>query len=175
MYSRHEEFSAIVQASVEQVFERLDDQTHLTEHMSKPSWKMGWGKMDTVLDAMYGRAVGSHIVLKGQVLGIQLYLDEVVTLREPPFKKTWETVGEPRLLVIGSYLMGFDLKRELNTAQLRVTIDYQLPGKGIPHWLGRLFGRSYAKWCTRQMVWDAQLSFTRHPENIEVRTEKEFR
>jgi hypothetical protein len=159
MYSRHEEHSAPVRAAAERIFDKLDDPTHLTEHMSKRTWKMGWGRMETVLDAQQGRSVGSHIVLRGRVFGIRLYLDEVVTKREPPLTKTWETVGEPRLLVIGPYCMGFDLKPGEETAQLRVAIDYDLPTKGISWLLGRLFGRSYAKWCTRQMVQDAQHSF----------------
>lgn len=161
MYSRHEEHSAPINASAERVFDQLDDQTRLTEHMSKRSWKMGWGKMETVLDAQQGRSVGSHIVLRGRVFGIRLYLDEVVTLREPPLTKTWETIGEPRLLVIGPYRMGFDLTPGDTTAQLRVAIDYDLPTKGISRLLGRLFGRSYAQWCTRQMVRDAQHSFAK--------------
>jgi hypothetical protein len=34
--------------------------------MSKRSWKMGWGKMDTILDERRGRAVGAQIVLTGR-------------------------------------------------------------------------------------------------------------
>ena len=159
MYSRHEEHSAAINASTERVFDLLDDQTRLTEHMSKRSWKLGWGKMETVLDAQQGRSVGSHIVLRGRVFGILLFLDEVVITREPPMKKIWETVGELRLLVIGPYRMGFNLTPDGTKAQLRVAIDYELPTKGISRLLGRLFGRPYAKWCTRQMVQDAQHSF----------------
>ena len=159
MYARHEEHSAPVNASAERVFDRLDDQTRLTEHMSTRSWKMGWGRMETVLDTERGRSVGSHIVIRGRVFGVRLYLDEVVTMREPPLTKRWETVGEPRLLVIGRYQMGFDLTPNDAIAQLRVAIDYELPTKGMPRLLGRLFGRSYAKWCTRQMVLDTQQSF----------------
>lgn len=159
MYSRHKEHSARINASAERIFDPLDDLTRLTEHMSKRSWTMGWGRMETVLDAQHGRSVGSHIVLRGRVFGMRLYLDEVVIMREPPLTKTWETVGEPRLLVIGRYRMGFDLMPDHTTAQLRVTIDYELPTKGISRLLGRFFGRSYAKWCTRQMVRDAQRSF----------------
>jgi hypothetical protein len=159
MYSRHEEHSAAINASAERVFDLLDDQTRLTEHMSKRSWKLGWGKMETVLDAQQGRSVGSHIVLRGRVFGMRLFLDEVVLMREPPLKKIWETVGDLRLLVIGSYRMGFYLTPDGTKAQLRVAIDYELPTKGIARLLGRLFGRPYAKWCTRQMVRDAQHSF----------------
>ena len=159
MYGGHEEHSASINASPERVFDQLDDQARLSEHMSKRSWRMGWGRMETVLDAQRGRSVGSHIVVHGRVFGIRLYLDEVVIMREPPLRKTWETVGEPRLLVIGPYRMGFDLVPGENTSQVRVAIDYELPAKGISRLLGRLFGPSYAKWCTRRMVRDAQHSF----------------
>lgn len=156
MYTRHAEYSETINASVERIFDMLDDQTRLSNHMSKRSWKLGWGKMETILDAQRGRAVGSHIVLRGRVFGIRLLLDEVVTARESPLKKTWETVGEPRLLVMGPYRMGFDLLPAGASARLRVAIDYELPAKGISRLLGRLLGRAYALWCTRQMVRDAQ-------------------
>ncbi len=159
MFSEHAEYTSVVHAPVDRVFSWLDDQTRLSSHMSKRSWKMGWGKMDTQLDERRGRAVGSHIVLKGRVFGIRLFLDEVVIEREPPHKKSWETVGAPRLLVIGPYRMGFDLVSEGADAKLRVAIDYQLPAKGISRLLGVLFGRAYAKWCVRQMAEDASHSF----------------
>lgn len=160
MYSRHEESSEIIMASPEQVFLHLDDQTRLSAHMSKRSWKMGWGKMETRLDEQRGKTVGSHIVLSGRVFGIRLHLDEVVTRREPPHQKTWETVGEPRLLVIGRYRMGFSLQsHDAKASELRVDIDYDLPRRDIAAVLGRFFGRSYAKWCTRRMVLDTQHAF----------------
>ena len=89
MYSRHEEYEGKLKASPEQLFELLDDQTRLSAHMTKRSWKMGWGKTDIVLDEKRGKAVGSHIVLRGRVFGIPIYLYEVVTLCEPPLRKSY--------------------------------------------------------------------------------------
>lgn len=156
MHSRHEAHEATVRLTPAVLFDRLDDQNRLSAHMSKRSWKMGWGKMDTILDTQGGRAVGSHIVLRGRVLGVRLELDEVVTLREPPTRKEWQTVGEPRLLVIGPYRMGFTITpRENGWSMLRVVIDYDLPSHGVARLLGRLFGRAYARWCVRRMVTDA--------------------
>lgn len=73
----------MINALAERVFDRLDDQTRLSEHMNKRSWKLGWGRMETVLDAQQGRSVGSHIVIRGRVFRVRLYLDEVVAMREP--------------------------------------------------------------------------------------------
>ena len=160
---RHEEYAGAVVAAAE-VFAHLDDQRRLSAHMSKRSWMMGWGKMEVRLDAREGKAVGSHIALAGRVFGIRLALDEVVTEREPPWYKRWRTVGEPRLLVVGQYTMGFDIMETdetRTTTNLRVLIDYELPSRGVPAFLGRLFGRMYARWCTRRMVHDAQRAFAR--------------
>lgn len=159
MFTRHEEFTDTVGASVADVFAHLDDQARLSAHMTKRSWKMGWGKMDVRLDAEHGKAIGSHIVLDGRVFGIHLYLDEVVTERQPPYRKRWRTAGEPRLLVIGQYEMGFDLSEASDESRLRVLIDYELPTRGLSKPLGRVFGRMYARWCTRQMVADAARVF----------------
>lgn len=161
MYSHHEQYDGKVGASLDRLFEMLDDQTRLSAHMTKRSWKMGWGKMEILLDEQRGKAVGSHIVLRGRIFGIGIYLDEVVTRRDPPLAKQWKTVGQPRLLVIGPYQMGFAIAPNLTGATLTVAIDYDLPQKGIFRILGLLFGRPYAKWCTRKMVQDAQRSLSR--------------
>lgn len=159
MYAQHEEHTGIIAASAERVFAHLDDQTLLSAHMSKRSWKMGWGKMDVRLDDQRGKAVGSRIVLYGRVFGIRLSLTEAVTERDPPHRKRWRTVGEPHLLVIGQYAMGFDLSVADEGTMVRILIDYDLPADGLSKLLGRLFGRMYARWCTRQMVQDAQRAF----------------
>ena len=159
VFARHEQYVGRVNAPAARVFELLDDQMRLSDHMSKRSWKLGWGKMDMTMDAQNGHAVGSRITLAGRVFGVWLALDEVVVEREPPLRKSWETVGEPRLLVIGPYRMGFTLARREPLAELRVTIDYDLPRRGVSAVLGRLFGPWYAKWCTRRMVEDARHAF----------------
>lgn len=113
--------------------------------------------MKTETDKRMGRAVGSHIRLSGKVLGISLFVDEVVTRREPPRLKVWETVGNPKLLVVGNYRMGLEIIGENGTSRLRVFIDYDLPARNA--WLGKLFGGIYAKWCVRQMLQSAREKF----------------
>lgn len=150
----HDEASAFVEAPAEHVFTLVDDHTRLSSHMSRSSWKMGGGRMDLVMDRDRGRRVGSRIQLSGRVFGFELSVDEVVTEREPPHRKVWETVGIPRLLVIGPYRMGFEVTPTDHGSLLRVFIDYARPEGTVSRWLGRLFGGWYARWCTRRMVID---------------------
>ena len=148
-------------APAERVFAHLDDHSRLSAHMSRRSWRMGWGRMNLHLDERAGRAVGSRIRLDGRVLGVRLALEEVVVEYEPPTRKVWETVGAPRLLVIGPYRMGFSLTHVgsrpdgADEVGLAVFIDYALPSRGLSRFFGRLFGDSYARWCTSRMVADA--------------------
>lgn len=152
MTSRHFESTAFIDASPDDVFAFVDDHSRFSSHMSKSSGMMGGGRMVVELDEAKGQAVGSHIRLSGRVFGVSLYLDEVVTQREPPKSKVWETVGAPRLLVIGAYSMGVQITPERRGSRLRVFIDYQLPDGPATHWLGWLFGGLYARWCLGQML-----------------------
>ena len=111
--------------------------------------------METAIDSGRGQEVGSRIRLSGRVFGVAISVEEIVTERIPPRRKVWETIGTPQLLVIGRYRMGFELSPQGKGSMLRVFIEYALPERGFALWLGRLFGRYYARWCTQQMVDDA--------------------
>jgi hypothetical protein len=148
-----------VPAPVEQLFDLLDDPHLLAAHMQKRSWRMAWGRFDVSTDAGDGRRVGSHIRLEGRVLGLRLGLDEVVVVRDRPTEKRWETSSPPRLLVIGHYRLGFRLSASPGGTQLTVGIGYDLPARGVPRQLGRLFANLYARWCLSRMADEASRRF----------------
>ena len=115
--------------------------------------------MTLEFDAAKGRAVGALIRLTGRVLGIPLSVEEVVTERNPPQRKVWNTIGRPQLMVIGPYRMGFEITPTSTSSRLRVFIDYALPDGPVSYWLGRLFGNFYARWYTQRMTNDAATHF----------------
>ena len=156
---KHHECSAPIPVSHERVFAFIDDHKRLLSHMSTPSWRMGGGSMTTTHDDGRGQRVGSHIRVSGRVLGFAIWVHEVVIEREPPTRKVWETVGSPRLYVIGSYQMGFETAPREGGTLLRVFIDYALPATWPSRWLGRLFSGCYAQWCTHSMVDDTASHF----------------
>lgn len=148
--SRHYEEEVYVDASPDKLFAYIDNHKQFSSHMSKSSWMMGGGRMNMETDSGNGQKIGSHIRMTGTAFGIGLFLDEVITQYEPPYKKTWETVGTPRLIIIGNYKMGINIKTQNNGSLLRVYIDYELPTQNA--WLGKLFGDLFAKWCVHQMI-----------------------
>lgn len=150
-FSRHLEKTTVINSSASDVFDFIDDHIKFSSHMNKSSWMIGGGKMTTEVDEGRGQKVGSHIKMGGKVMGLNLFLDEVVTERFRPTRKVWETVGNPKLLVIGNYQMGVELAPENNRTKLKVFIDYNLPSGGAKV-LGLVFGGMYARWCVDQML-----------------------
>jgi hypothetical protein len=144
-------------AYVDEAFAFLDDFHKLSAHMEKPSGMMAGSKMTIESDAQGGRAVGSHVRMRGRMMGVTLELDEVVTERQPPLRKAWRTV-DANLLVIGAYRLGFELAPEESGSRLSVFIEYELPS-GAARWLGLLFSGFYADWCIRRMASDAVTHF----------------
>lgn len=144
-----------VPAPAVDVFAFLDEHARLVSHMGKRTLAMGGGSMAVEFDEGRGKVVGSRLRLAGTAFGIRLGVEEVVIDRAPPNRKSWETVGEPRLLVIGPYRMGFIIKDLGRTSLLTVFINYELPLRAPWRCLGRLLGRSYARWCTDRMAGDA--------------------
>ena len=145
-FPHHYESYGLANAPVEQVFAFLDDPKALAEHMGKSSIMMLGSHMSIVVDAGGGRAIGSEIRMHGSIVGIALSLKEVVTKRQIPTMKIWETIGTPKLLVISHYRMGFELAHSGASTRVRVFIDYSLPTKPPCSWFGYWLGAVYARW-----------------------------
>ena len=148
----HEASNALVHAPVDQVFAYLDDPKALSAHMGESSTMMLGSRMSINVDADGGRVVGSKIRMDGRMMGIPLSLEEVITERQIPSRKVWQTIGTPKLLIIAHYRMGFELTPSGEATRVRVFIDYSLPTTAPGSWLGQLLGRFYARWCTKQMA-----------------------
>ena len=163
---KHYEDSVYIPTSPKELFDYADDHKNFSSHMNKSSWMMGGGSMNTHVDGKRFRELGSHIQMEGTVFGIKLYLDEVVTDYEPPYRKQWQTVGNLNLLVIDHYKLGFEIESKDDGSNLRVYIDYYLPQSTGTRILGYLLGGIYAKWCVQQMIKGALSHFTANKEKL---------
>ena len=160
---RHAEADCDVPASPLPIFEYIDRPERLSAHMERRSWRMGGGAMTIETDAGGGRAVGSRLRLSGRVLGMNLAAEGEVTERKPPYRKVWQTVGKPRLMVVGAYRMEVMIDKRGRGSHVRIAIDYALPSDGLSRWLGALFGATYARWCVNQMIEDVRQRFAGTP------------
>lgn len=155
---KHYHKSIILPTTPEQIFDYADDHTKFSSHMNTSSWMMMGSKMHISTDSKQGKEVGSHILLEGSILGIPMFVDEVVTEHKKPSIKTWKTVKVKNLLVVGDYTMKFEISPKEQNSLFRVSIDYEMPDKN--KWLGLLLGDRYAKWCVEQMLKGARKYFS---------------
>ena len=158
-YPRRAAAGALVASTPAELFAYLDKHSQLSMHMTKSSWMMGGGRMDMTADEGGFQRLGSRLRLSGKAFGLRIFLEEEVTVHKPPQTKIWQTIGAPKLLVIGAYVMGFEISPAQPGSQLRVFIDYDLPPSPIARLLGYLLGAFYARWCVRSMAHDAQAHF----------------
>lgn len=149
-----------VTTSAERLFDYMDEQANPGRHMQRSSIMMLWGSMAYDFDEARGRSIGSVIKMTGKVAGLKLYVDEVVIQRQRPFLKAWETVGEPRLLVIGNYRMRFQIEDSGRLCRLHVFIDYNYPSSVVGRIAGTLLGAIYARWCVNRMAAAAKAAFS---------------
>ena len=127
--------------------------------MNKSSWMMAGSKMEIETDLDSGRKIGSEIILKGKMMGVSLFVKERICSRNPPYSKSWETVGPQKMIILDQYRMGFEITPDGSKTKLRVFIDYSIPSSGVSHILGKISAHFYAKWCTEMMVRDAKDAF----------------
>jgi hypothetical protein len=158
-YRNADETIAEVRAPPDRLFDHLDDPSRLGTHMEKPSMMMMGGRMTYELDEAKGRALGSVIKMGGSFFGIGLSVEEVVTERDPPWRKVWETRGRPRLVIIGAYRMGFEITPSGAGSNLRVFIEYDPPRSPLGRILGAALAPMYARWCVTRMAGDARMRF----------------
>lgn len=150
-YARHAETRVAIGAAPAEVFDFLDDQEALGAHMTKRSAMMAGGRMIYEFDDAKGKAVGSVVRMRGEMMGLSLEVEEVVTERVPPLRKVLETRGKQNMLVIDSYRLGFEIDAKAANSAVRVFIDYGLP-KGLLGVLAELPAYVYARWCVTAMA-----------------------
>ena len=156
---RHHSASRTLPVPAAALFAHLDDQPRLAGHMEKPSAMMGGGRMAYSFGEARGKAVGSRMRMSGTAFGLKLSVEEEVTVRDPPHVKIWRTVGNPKLLIMGAYEMGFRLAPAREGSRLTIWIDYALPGHWVGRLLGKIFASVYARWCIERMIADAANAF----------------
>jgi len=105
----HFEKSIDIHASPAEVFAYVDDIHHTGFHMEKSSMPMMGGKMQVEILSRNTRGLGASYRWTGGVLGMPIDFSETVVNWVKGKERVWRTIGDPKIIIMGHYEMGFSL------------------------------------------------------------------
>lgn len=147
-----------IEASADDVFAYVDDMENVGWHMTdRSSMAMMGSRLTLELLSPHRTGVGAVYRYSGRILGFILDFSQTVTKYVPGREKVWRTIGEPRLLILGSYEMRLVVEpRSPASSRLTISIVYEL-SRAWGWWLVAVVVAGwYSRWCLRQMCRDAR-------------------
>jgi len=139
--------TAVLPALPARVFEWIDTPANTGLHMSRPSMAMLGGSLQVERLSPNAAGVGATYRSWGRVLGLRIDFTTRVTVWLPEREKSVETIGEPRLIVIGDFQMRSSITRLDSSTRLVLALAYNLPAGWFGRLLGRVLARPYVRWC----------------------------
>lgn len=150
--TKHLSSQIVVQATPAEVFGRLDDMHEIGKHMTESSMPLMGSKLKFEILSPNVTDVGATYRYYGKIMGLTLDITEVVRRYILNEEKFWETIGEPKIIIMSHYVLGFLLKPVNGGTQATFSIDYEIPAHGLGRVLGMFLSNWYAHWCLRMML-----------------------
>ncbi len=146
----------LIRASPEKVFEFMDDVRNMGMHMSRDSRAMMGSHLDLEMLSENTSGPGASYRWKGKVMGMTIDFTMVVTKWIKDIERVWETIGEPKVIVIGKYSMFLKLAPADGSTMTTLGISYEKPKDFFGKVLEFFLGKWYCNWCLNNMLHDAQ-------------------
>ncbi len=150
--------SVVIEAPAQQVFAFMDDVKNVGFHMSgRSSMAMMGSRLEIAVLSPQSTGVGATYRMWGKMMGLAIDFSETVTRYIPGREKVWETIGEPKLLIMSSYVMRVSVDPlSLSSSRLTISLTYAPPRSIFWRFVGALVGDWYGRWCLRNMCRDAK-------------------
>lgn len=134
----------------------MDDLSKTGMHMSENSIMMMGSKL--VLEQMPGpsKGVGATFHWNGKVMGMPVDIIETVTKWVENKEKVWETIGSPKIIILGWYRMRLKTASANEGTNTSLQIEYTEPKGWFYKILSFLFAGWYGRWCLNNMLYDTK-------------------
>jgi len=145
-----------IQAPPEKVFAFMDDLSKTGMHMSQSSMMMMGSKL--TLEQLEGpsKGVGATFHWSGKVMGMPIDITETVTKWIENKEKVWETIGSPKIIILGWYRMILKIESVKKGTLTSLEIEYTKPNGWFYKIMSFLFSGWYSRWCLNNMLNDTK-------------------
>ena len=152
----------IIHSPPQKVFAFMDDLSKTGMHMTENSMMMMGSKL--MLEQLPGpcRGVGATFHWHGKVMGMPVDITETVTKWIEGQEKVWETIGQPKIIILGWYRMILKTKPSKEGTLASLQIDYTQPDGWFYKLLYFLLSRWYCNWCLNNMLNDTKRNLENH-------------
>ena len=140
---------------IEKVFDCLDSLGITGAHMTQSSAMMMGSKLKLAFLTENHTGLGCIYRWSGKMMGLKMDFVVEVTKWVQNKEKTWETIGEPKLIIYAGYRMNLLVMQVKNGTQADLSISYESPKRFFNKILCFLFADSYCRWCLNKMLGDA--------------------
>ena len=145
-----------IKASPEKVFETLDNLGVIGMHMTQSSAMMMGSKLH--LGYLTDNHTGPESKYKwtGKMMGMKMDFTVEVTKWLKGIEKTWETIGEAKMIIYSWYRMHLLVKPLTNGSEAELSITYEKPKGWLAKIVSFLFADWYCRWCLNNMLNDSK-------------------
>jgi hypothetical protein len=162
------ERSKIYRASLEEVFDCLDDLSITGMHMTESSMPMMGGKMNLEFLTKHKTGLGTKYRWTGKVLRMTLYFTVEVTHWKRGKEKTWQTVGKAKMILYSWFRMHLYVDKVAEGCIAYLSISYRKPKGFFERILSFFLADWYCKWCLNNMLQDTEKKLVHRSENLKA-------
>lgn len=143
-------------APPERVFRVIDDLGVTGMHMTQSSGMMMGSKFDLSFLTQNHTGLGTKYRWTGKMTGMKMDFTVEVTKWIQGKEKTWETIGETKLIIYSWFRMHLDVSQTNQVTQAELSISYEKPKDFFFRILSFLAADWYGRWCLNSMLTDAK-------------------
>lgn len=144
------------------VFQCLDNLGITGMHMTQSSMMMMGSKLDLNFLTKNHTGLGTKYRWTGKMMGIKMDFTVEVTKWLSGEEKTWETIGNPKLIIYSWYQMHLLLAKIPTGTTAQLSISHERPEGIFYKIISFLFADWYCRWCLKNMLEDSKKILTQN-------------
>lgn len=146
----------LFKASPEVVFNQIDDLGVTGMHMTQSSAMMMGSKLKLTYLTENHKGLDSKYRWTGKMMGMAMDFTVEVTKWTAGKEKTWETIGDAKLIIYSWYRMHLEIVQKDKETIAELSITYEKPKGFFNRILSFFLADWYCRWCLKNMLNDSE-------------------
>jgi hypothetical protein len=134
----------------------MDDLSVTDMHMKQSSMAMMGNKLKVEFLSENKTGPGTRYRWIGKMMGLDMDFTVIVTKWIEGKEKSWETIGEAKMLIYSWYRMHLLVTQRYDGSEAELSITYERPKGWFARIISWFFADLYCNWCLKSMLTDCK-------------------